>query len=87
MERISKLLAEVLASNYIKTIETLLSQINWDIVDNDFLDIKNACYILIENISNIGEYEGENASKHLKSLKNEAKDLIYVLKNLIEYQK
>ena len=87
MERISKLLAEVLASNYIKNIESLLSQVNWDDIDSGFLDVRKACYILIENISNIGEYEGENASKYLKSLKNEAKDLIYVLKSLIEYQR
>jgi hypothetical protein len=86
MERISKLLAEVLASNYIKTIESLLSQFNWDDADIGFLDIKKSCYILIKNISSIGEYEGENASKYLKVLKDEAKDLIYVLKNLIENQ-
>jgi hypothetical protein len=86
MGRISKLLAEVLASNYIKTIESLLSQFNWDDADIGFLDIKKSCYILIDDISNIGEYDGENASKHLKVLKDEAKNLIYVLKNLIENQ-
>lgn len=86
MERISKLLAEVLASNYIKIMKSLISQFNWDDADIDFLDIKKSCYILIDDISNIGEYEGENASKHLKVLKDEAKNLIYVLKNLIENQ-
>jgi hypothetical protein len=85
MERISKLLAEVLASNYIKTIESLLTQINWNNLDSDFLDIKEACHVLIKNISSIGEYEGENASKYLKVLKDEAKDLIYVLKSLINH--
>ena len=85
MERISKLLAEVLASNYIKTIESLLTQINWDELDSDFLDIKEACHVLIKNISSIGEYEGENASKYLRLLKNEAKDLTYVLKSLTNY--
>ncbi len=85
MERISKLLAEVLASNYIKTIEFLLTQIDWDNLDSGFLDIKDACNILIKNISNIGEYEGENASKYLKLLKDEAKNLIYVLKSLTNY--
>ena len=85
MGRISELLAEVLASNYIKTIESLLTQINWDELDSDFLDIKEACHILIKNISNIGGYEGENASKYLKLLKDEAKDLIYVLKSLTNY--
>jgi hypothetical protein len=85
MGRISKLLAEVLASNYIKIIKSLLTQINWDNLDSDFLDIKEACYILIKNISSIGEYEGENASKYLKLLKDEAKDLIYVLKSLTNY--
>jgi hypothetical protein len=53
MERISKLLAEVLASNYIKTIESLLTQINWDELDSDLLDIKEACNVLIKNISSI----------------------------------
>ena len=85
MERTSNLLAEVLASNYIKTIEFLLTQINWDELDNDFLDIKEACHILVKNISSIGEYEGENASKYLRLLKDEAKDLIYVLKSLTNY--
>jgi hypothetical protein len=85
MERISKLLVEILASNYIKTIESLLTQINWDKLDSDFLDIKEACHILIKNISSIGEYEGENASKYLRLLKDEAKDLIYVLKSLTNY--
>jgi hypothetical protein len=41
--------------------------------------------VLIKNISSIGEYEGENASKYLKLLKDEAKDLIYVLKSLTNY--
>ena len=50
-----------------------------------FLDIKEACHVLIKNISSIGEYEGENASKYLKLLKDEAKDLIYVLKSLTNY--
>ena len=86
MGRISKLLAEVLASNYIKIIKSLLTQINWDDADIGFLDIKKSCYILIDNISNIGKYEGENASRHLKVLKDEAKNLIYILKNLIENQ-
>jgi hypothetical protein len=86
MGRISKLLAEVLASNYIKIIKSLISQFDWDNADVDFLDIKKSCYILINDMSNIGEYDGENASKHLKLLKDEAKNLIYVLKNLIENQ-
>jgi hypothetical protein len=86
MGRISELLAEVLASNYIKIIKSLLSQFNWDDTDVGFLDIKKSCYILIDDISNIGEYDGENALKHLKVLKDEAKNLIYVLKNLIENQ-
>jgi hypothetical protein len=51
MGRISELLAEVLASNYIKTIESLLSQFNWDDADIGFLDIKKSCYILINDIS------------------------------------
>jgi hypothetical protein len=85
MGRISELLAEVLASNYIKIIKSLLTQINWDDLDSNFLDIKEACHVLIKNISSIGEYEGENASKYLKLLKDEAKDLIYVLKSLTNY--
>ena len=42
MERISKLLAEVLASNYIKTIESLLTQINWNNLDSDFFGYKRS---------------------------------------------
>lgn len=84
MEKISDLLVEVLASNYIKIIENLIAKIQWDEIDPDFNEIKLAAYKIIENIRNIGEYEGDNTTKYLKILKNEAKEIIYVLSIILE---
>ena len=86
MEKISDLLVEVLASNYIKIIEKLIDQIQWSDIDPDFNEIKLAAYKIIENIRNIGEYEGDNTTKYLKILKNEAKEVIYVLSTILENQ-
>jgi hypothetical protein len=84
MEKISNLLIEVLASNYIKIIKSLITKIQWDEIDPDFNEIKVAAYKIIENIQNIGEYEGDNTIKYLKILKNEAKEVIYVLSIILE---
>jgi hypothetical protein len=84
MEKISNLLVEVLASNYIKIIKSLITKIQWDEIDPDFNEIKVAAYKIIENIQNIGEYEGDNTIKYLKILKNEAKEVIYVLSIILE---
>jgi hypothetical protein len=42
MGRISELLAEVLASNYIKILKSLLTQINWDDLDSNFFRYKRS---------------------------------------------
>jgi len=85
MERLSRLVCEILSSTYIKKINDLISQIDWDNVDKDFLDIYKSSRMLINNIENIGNYEGENASGYLKELKSQAGNLVYVLKHAVEY--
>jgi hypothetical protein len=55
MEKISNLLVEVLASNYIKIIKSLITKIQWDEIDPDFNEIKVAAYKIIENIQTKSE--------------------------------
>jgi hypothetical protein len=87
MEKLSKLIAEVLASTYIKNIRTMMSQINWEGIEDDFSNLYQSSNILIRNIENIGEYDGEDPQQRLKTLKNQASSISFVLKNLLELQK
>ena len=86
MEKIFNILIEVLANNYIKRIEYLVNTIDWDNIDVGFNGIKISSNLIIKNIQNIGEYDGDNAVKYLNILKSEAKNVIYVLENILEYQ-
>ncbi len=85
MEKLSKILTEVLASTYIKTIKNLISQINWENIEQDFIDINKSSEILINDIENIGKYEGSDAQSQLIILKQQARDIIYVLRHMVEY--
>jgi hypothetical protein len=85
MERLSRLICEVLSSTYVKKIKHLISQIDWNNIDRDFLDIYKSSNILIGDIENIGNYDGDNAYNHLNELKSQAKDIIYVLRQVAEY--
>jgi len=86
MEKIFNILIEVLANNYIKRIEYLVNTIDWDNIDIGFNGIKISSNLIIQNIQNIEEYDGDNAVKYLNILKSEAKNVIYVLESILEYQ-
>lgn len=80
------ILNEVLASNYIKNIETLLKEINWDKF-HEFKEIKTNSLVLVELIKNNHNFDGDiSATKELQRLKKNAINTIYVLKNLKENQ-
>ena len=85
MERLNRLICDVLSSTYVKKIKHLISQIDWSKVDKYFLDIYESSRMLIEDIEGIGNYEGENAYDHLNELKSQAKNIIYVLGHAVEY--
>lgn len=87
MGKLSKILTEVLSSTYIKMIKNLTSQIDWNDVDQDFIDINKSSKILINDIESIGGYEGNDAQSRLNILKQQARDIIYVLRYMVEHYK
>jgi hypothetical protein len=87
MGKLSKILTEVLSSTYIKIIKNLTSQIDWNDVDQDFIDINKSSKMLINDIENIGGYEGNDAQSRLNILKQQARDIIYVLRHMVEHYK
>lgn len=86
MEKLSRLIVEVLASTYIKNIKTMMSQINWDGIEDDFSNLYQSSNALIRNIENIGEYDGENPQQRLRKLKSQASDIVFVLRNILDIQ-
>ena len=85
MIKLNDLLNEVKVSTYVNTIKNLIEKINW--VDfQEFLEVKNSSLDLLSNIENIGEYKGENAQNELIRLKEQCKDFIYILQNLLDNQ-
>lgn len=86
MISLNNILNEVLASSYIKTMEFLINEINWGLLDNEFGEVKENTFKLIDEIKSIHNYSGENAEIRLVKLKNQSKDFIYVLKNILENQ-
>jgi hypothetical protein len=85
MIKLNDLLNEVKVSTYVNTIKDIIEKINW-INFKEFIEIKNSSLDLLSNIKNIGEYEGENAQNELIRLKEQCKDSIYVLQNLLDNQ-
>lgn len=80
-----ELLNEIKASKYIENIKILIPQINWNQF-KEFQPVYNDALNVIKDIENIHNYEGESAIKYLKELKKQAKDIIYILNNLLENQ-
>lgn len=80
-----ELLNEIKASQYVETINSLITQIDWDQF-RDFQQAYDDSLGIINDIENIHNYEGESAVNYIKELKNQAKDIIYILNNLLENQ-
>ena len=85
MIKLNDLLNEVKVSTYVNIIKDLIEKINW-VNFKEFIEIKDSSSDLLSNIENIGEYEGENAQNELIRLKEQCKDFIYVLQNLLDKQ-
>jgi hypothetical protein len=85
MIKLNDLLNEVKVSTYVNIIKDLIKSIDW--MDfKEFIEVKNSSLDLLSNIENIGEYEEENAQNELIRLKEQCKDFIYVLQNLVNNQ-
>jgi hypothetical protein len=70
MISLSSLLNEVLVNDYIKQIEPLIKNINWE-KNSDFKEIRDRALITINQIKDISTYKGEGlAMGRLKELKN-----------------
>jgi hypothetical protein len=80
-----ELLNEIKASKYIETIRLLLTKIDWDNA-SEFVPIKEESLRVIDRIENIHNYEGESAVKYLEEAKLQAKDVVYILNNILENQ-
>jgi hypothetical protein len=85
MIKLNDLLNEVKVSTYVNIIKDLIKSIDW-IDFKEFIEVKNSSLDLLSNIENIGEYEEENAQNELIRLKEQCKDFIYVLQNLVNNQ-
>ena len=79
------LLNEVKVSTYVNMIKSLIKEVDW-VYFKDFIEIKDNAIDLLSNIENIGEFEGKNAQNELIKLKDQCKDFIYVLQNLLDNQ-
>jgi hypothetical protein len=66
-------------------IKSLIKEVDW-VYFKDFIEIKDNAIDLLSNIENIGEFEGKNAQNELIKLKDQCKDFIYVLQNLLDNQ-
>jgi hypothetical protein len=77
-------LIEILTSVYVDKIEELISKIDWDKWGKEHIPTKISSQNIVNRIKNIHNYEGENATKYLKELKEQAKASIYVLTLLLE---
>jgi hypothetical protein len=85
MIKLNDLLNEVKVSTYVNIIKDLIKKIDW-LHFKEFIEVKDSSLDLLSNIENIGEYEGENAKNELFRLKEQCKDFIYILQNLLDNQ-
>lgn len=85
MIKLNDLLNEVKVFTYVNIIKDLIEKINW-VNFKEFIEIKDSSLDLLSNIENIGEYKGGNAQNELIRLKEQCKDFIYVLQNLLDNQ-
>jgi hypothetical protein len=85
MIKLNDLLNEVKVSTYVNMIKSLIKEVDW-VYFKDFIEIKDNAIDLLSNIENIGEFEGKNAQNELIKLKDQCKDFIYVLQNLLDNQ-
>jgi hypothetical protein len=85
MIKLNDLLNEVKVSTYFNRLKKLIDQIDWTYFE-DFIELKNSSLDLLQDIENITQYEGESAQQQLQQLKEQCKDFIYILENLLDNQ-